>query len=629
MSPDVATATATPTALLGDTLGGKFPTPAQGNNYAITWCVANHTPADPYITFGAAHSSAQTTIQFKKFVRDANIAVPLEPALNQDVTVGVDNGTEFRGEFKTFPDDIGIDTHLTTAHKKNTGYSGKIERAQRTVQSKMRTNLLLAGNNFTSIGIDPATQWGRAAAHGAYEARVATMIAALPDDMTTADRTAAFLKVKRMLPTSFGAVCTLTLQATSPKRKATTKQLAPRAITALYLGTDTSGRYIVMDTAGTIYHSIDVKFLPYNHTTRIAKPTPTTAGKPFDINAATTAAPATAATTTTTAGDYTTTTDDTNDDTAVPPAYKFDYQLGNQVNAKYGQKWYAGMIADNLYAAGGPADTDTVTVVFREPNGKLTSYDYARPDFQDNIVVTGVGDPPDIYESPPPPDSDTDTDTGGAVATDDADDDADSTTALLTQHHRVPHTWTLLATRATSKFVPHASVAQYINVHDQIKEGLLRGTTTLPPQPPLPPYTPDACPALPNTVHEALSGPDALYWLHAILKEYVGHISRPTYNLAPPHELREYDSHNGKWRGIKGTWTFTYKWQGDGNHIAKFSKKNKHFTLQERYVHQCVADDQIAVIKIDGNNFDADAMTKALPKQPFAGYYTSLHNGTA
>merc|ERR1712166_76381 len=63
--------------------------------------------------------------------------------------------------------------------------------------------------------------------------------------------------------------------------------------------------------------------------------------------------------------------------------------------------------------------------------------------------------------------------------------------------------------------------------------------------------------------------------------------------------------------------------------LRKFSKKNKHFTLQERYVHQCVADDQIAVIKIDGNNFDADAMTKALPKQPFAGYYTSLHNGTA
>ena len=102
----------------------------------------------------------------------------------------------------------------------------------------------------------------------------------------------------------------------------------------------------------------------------------------------------------------------------------------------------------------------------------------------------------------------------------------------------------------------------------------MRGITKLPPQPPLPPYTPDNHPPPPTTILQALAGPDAIHWLHAIVDETVGHVTKSeTYRIAPLHSMPEFNARNGKWTGVKGTWTLTYKWSGDGVRIERFKAR--------------------------------------------------------
>ena len=106
---------------------------------------------------------------------------------------------------------------------------------------------------------------------------------------------------------------------------------------------------------------------------------------------------------------------------------------------------------------------------------------------------------------------------------------------------------------AKLKWTPHASVAPFINNTGNVRHEFIVGTKRLPPPPPLPKYTRHDAPAPPRTIQEALSGPDAIYWLPAIIAELDGHRERPTTEYAPLAEL-------GKTINLKVI--FTYKWNG-------------------------------------------------------------------
>jgi hypothetical protein len=115
----------------------------------------------------------------------------------------------------------------------------------------------------------------------------------------------------------------------------------------------------------------------------------------------------------------------------------------------------------------------------------------------------------------------------------------------------------------TSTMIPHMSVQQYVNEHGDIRKEFLEGTAALPMMPVLPVYTRATAPRDPNTVAEALASDDAIFWLHAIVKEYTGHV-RP--------ERRPPTFHNtvarSQGRPLFAKWVFVRKWSGDK--LAKF-----------------------------------------------------------
>lgn len=63
--------------------------------------------------------------------------------------------------------------------------------------------------------------------------------------------------------------------------------------------------------------------------------------------------------------------------------------------------------------------------------------------------------------------------------------------------------------------------------------------------------------------------------------------------------------------------------------VRKFSKKNKHFNIQERYVIECCELGYVRVIKIPGQYNTADAMTKPLPRTAFWLHHGQIHYGTS
>jgi hypothetical protein len=96
----------------------------------------------------------------------------------------------------------------------------------------------------------------------------------------------------------------------------------------------------------------------------------------------------------------------------------------------------------------------------------------------------------------------------------DADDDDDS----VGTHDDNEILGVVNTTRAN--WVSHSSVPAYIGDNEQILPQVLTGEIELPPQPPLPPYTREQHPPLPPSIRHALAGADALFWLHATVKEF-------------------------------------------------------------------------------------------------------------
>jgi len=61
--------------------------------------------------------------------------------------------------------------------------------------------------------------------------------------------------------------------------------------------------------------------------------------------------------------------------------------------------------------------------------------------------------------------------------------------------------------------------------------------------------------------------------------------------------------------------------------VPKVTRNNKHFTLQTRYANECADLGHVKIIKADGKDLVADALTKVLPREAFHRYSNRMHYG--
>ncbi|PHR10098.1 MAG: hypothetical protein COB29_01155 [Sulfitobacter sp.] len=125
-----------------------------------------------------------------------------------------------------------------------------------------------------------------------------------------------------------------------------------------------------------------------------------------------------------------------------------------------------------------------------------------------------------------------------------------------------------LALRAGSvkSGTPHPSVQQYLTNDGDIDPAILNGTRKLPPMAELPKYTRTSAPSDSDTIAQAFASPEAMYWLHAILREWLGH-TQP--ERRPPTFVYTDELPDG--RQLFAKWVLTRKWEGDV--LAKFKAR--------------------------------------------------------
>ena len=64
-----------------------------------------------------------------------------------------------------------------------------------------------------------------------------------------------------------------------------------------------------------------------------------------------------------------------------------------------------------------------------------------------------------------------------------------------------------------------------------------------------------------------------------------------------------------------------------GSEVRKFSQRQKHYLLSERYLRQAKEAGILTIEHKDGKLLDADAMSKALPAATLKQHVHTLENG--
>ena len=130
----------------------------------------------------------------------------------------------------------------------------------------------------------------------------------------------------------------------------------------------------------------------------------------------------------------------------------------------------------------------------------------------------------------------------------------------------VPATPTALsfATRRGAH-TPHPSVCACLDADGNVLGKYLKGTSQLPPAPQLPQMHRDAQPPLPTSFAEAMASPHAIFWLHALLAEYHGHVSPRKHR--PTWEYNTQRRFNGT-RRMFAKLVYSYKF--DGYRLSRF-----------------------------------------------------------
>lgn len=123
-----------------------------------------------------------------------------------------------------------------------------------------------------------------------------------------------------------------------------------------------------------------------------------------------------------------------------------------------------------------------------------------------------------------------------------------------------PMKLTVLAARTRQSARVPPSVRQFVTDDGDILPQILLRQQPLPPCPPMPRFGQASAPSVPDTITQALSSNEAIYWLHSIVFEFRGHmepvIRQPTFEF-----LQSRPPNSGSI--LHGKWAFTHKFEGD------------------------------------------------------------------
>ena len=209
--------------------------------------------------------------------------------------------------------------------------------------------------------------------------------------------------------------------------------------------------------------------------------------------------------------------------------YTFPFAVQDAVTALYQGKEYAATVTEVQFDTGGPQDDDTVTVAYKCDD---TDCVYERENF--NLLKKNPDDHILVNQT------------------------------KTTPSDQVPSYSTILATWVSEK--AHPSIQCLMNTAGtNLRWEILTGREPLPPQPPLPLYTRDQCPALPKSVREAFSSPDAIHWVYAYVDEIGGQQKQPTYTYRSLTDLRK----SGRPINLKMVHTFKF----DGFTLMRFKAR--------------------------------------------------------
>jgi hypothetical protein len=550
--------------IVSDTLGGQ-----QYGHFYQLWMDPSSQPAMPYITVNANHSAGASVQGIKEFARQTNTV------LDANQTIMVDGGTEYKGDFLKFCTEHDMPILQSSAYMHNTNHSGTWENMNQQIQARVRNNLQLSTGNFlTMFQQQPGTKGSLtgfdflsfAYQHAALQIRTQHELEALDND-DTISAAAKLAALQRKLPVPWGCFGTLTNQAGQTSlRGLEVKQLQPRGTTVIFLGTeDRTGRYIVLTTSNKVVRSADVSFdvstccnpvpegaLNMLHKVWIDFDMAEGAAPPLDTGPPIADAPhvtfAPDDDVEARHHDHGTDTDlvDTDEEDA---DITTEYRLHEPVVATFntlrkGQPLQPIDFGGHIVGVGSDATHDLGSLYVACPRSTQVNGQHG-----DDTVVHYSMEELDLIRTP--------TSADNYVAADPLiTTDAYAATISEFQAEAAARAPTIAqdaaALAARTSWVPHPSVAAYINQHGQILHEVIRGAQALPPPPPLPEYLQHDCPTPPTSLKEALAGPDAIHWLHATMKEIQGQQDRPTFECKHKSEL-------GKTINFKLVFTFKFE----------------------------------------------------------------------
>lgn len=511
--------------IVSDTVGSQFPKSHRGNTVMQTWTLLSD-PAVHYVTVGPNHSAQTSCMGLQQFALESGTVLHSD-MINSGVTLATDGGREYLGTFSDKLQRAGIYHTTSTAYKKS-GYTPVAESANNRAQQRMRMNMNIAHANFTSFGLDVNEFWDSAAQYGAKQDRARHRAIA---------GSFSYVAMTRTIPAPFGSVGSITLQSTSPTRAQQHKQLTNRAVRGLLLDT-IDHKCIMVLSNGKIMTSSDVNFnLNTSHmdndnkvaqlrasdtvANRVQNATLTTPQrKAVEIN-----------------------------------AHEHSAITGGATQHAIHDAENATITANNDTICGGApthgSDNDEHNLRdidgVRVNTGDDVSIYWPAEDTVYNATITGVQNDDGTY----------------TVTYPESPQEYIHLINESTPMNLRKRTGTVLISRL---FSPNELVKQYLTVAGDIIPELLSGKRQLPQCPELPAMTQANSPSVPNTIKQAMESPQAIYWLHSIINEYVGHV-KPEQR----HPTFHYTQRKKQGRQLNTKWVFTLKFNGD--ELIKFKSR--------------------------------------------------------
>ena len=503
------------TRIITDTIGSAYPKAADGSTCVQTWA----DPADPQmysVTFADSSSSRNSWNGLVQYARERGLVLH-DHMINSGCVVFCDGGSEYMKDFQVACTAAGIVIKRSTPHAKD-GLNQIAEAVNARAQQHARVAMVHADQHFTNIGFDVRDYWPQAYSFSALQNRARTL--ATRGDLS-------FEQYRRAIPAPFGADGSVVLQAGDPSRKHDHKQLASRGTIGILVGMN-GHRCSMLLPNGEIHDTFAVAFdecAPWSEA-----PVPDGTAVPSRNRA--------------------------------PPRSKS--KTTDRVDHAKLSDWLDLVITDTddgRVNGGAPTTGGAIKPTFIDSDGATIS-------IGDRVAVewsvqgqTYSGTVTDIVSA--------DGDHSYHTVYDDGDAQWHSTELASPDAppvHLVPAAATVLVGRHRETLQAHFSVVQYIDRHGDILSDILIGSRPLPPLPPLPQYSRSTQPPVPTTIEEAMASHDALFWLHAIVAEFTGHVNP----MSRPPTWKFTSQRPSKW-SLKAKWVFTIKF--DGDMVLKFKAR--------------------------------------------------------